>query len=695
MANARSSAEVFVFTSFQGGIGKTSTALRFARALRKRSGRQTAFIECNWFAPSALATIYDLSSAAGQSFIEYYKTDWAGLRPEEVAGKFAEQDGIWVMPFTGNCPGSSLGAGFVVNESDLVPSMDRLLRCLSQRGVLVVIDLPMAVTPFPLAILKAADIVYYLYTDQHGSPERAKAFLNEIDRWKDFRNRVVLLRNMVDLETDDTESKLHDREFLLPVGGALEGVHEDKQLDEAIDRIAEKALLNSAAGRVHEEVVEADTEVERALREYHRTMRSEIVATLEKRFGLTDQEMRRKVEHSIDLGFQRTPPPDIPGRDVRNDLKKALLDDILGLGPLEDFIRDPDVDEIMVNGPSKIFVEKRGRLHATDRAFNNADHVKTVIDRILMPIGRTVNERTPFVDARLADGSRVHAIIPPLSLTGPMLTIRKFSNTPYTLDDLVYRFKALSSQVAEFLKLCVKMRRNIIVSGGASSGKTTLLNVLSMNTQPDERIICIEDSAELRLSQENLGRLEARQQAGEAKTLVTIRDLVRNALRMRPDRIIVGECRGEEALDMLQAMNTGHEGSLTTLHANSSRDALARLETMVLMAGVDLPLRAVREQIASAVNIVIQTARLADGTRRIVEVAEVIGMQDVSIQTETVYKFEKKWIGEDGRVFGEMLPTGYVPQFIRESPGQLLERVSSLFKVEKSEKRMPPEERSA
>ncbi|MBP7633514.1 CpaF family protein [Candidatus Ozemobacteraceae bacterium] len=442
-------------------------------------------------------------------------------------------------------------------------------------------------------------------------------------------------------------------------------------------------MENQAAERFRPEEQEKMAPVDEVLTEYQRSIRSEIISTLEKRFGMTDQELRKKVEHNIELSFKRNPPPQIENRNVYAELKKALLDDILGLGPLEDFIRDPDVDEIMVNGPAKIFIEKRGKLQLSGKTFSNTDQVKTVIDRILMPIGRTVNERNPFVDARLADGSRVHAIIPPLSLTGPMLTIRKFSSTPYSLDDLVFRFKALTPAVAEFLKLCVKMRRNIIVSGGASSGKTTLLNVLSMNTQPDERVICIEDSAELRLAQENLGRLEARQQAGEAKTQVTIRDLVRNALRMRPDRIIVGECRGEEALDMLQAMNTGHEGSLTTLHANSSRDALARLETMVLMAGVDLPLRAVREQIASAVNIVIQTARLSDGTRRVIEISEVVGMQDVSIQLETIFKFDKKWIGEDGRVFGEMLPTGYVPLFIRESPGRLIERVGGLFKIDK------------
>ena len=302
-----------------------------------------------------------------------------------------------------------------------------------------------------------------------------------------------------------------------------------------------------------------------------------------------------------------------------------------------------------------------------------------------MPVGRTVNERTPYVDARLLDGSRVHAIIPPLSLTGPMITIRKFSRIPFTMDDLVSRFKSLTPEAAEFLKLCVKMKKNIIVSGGAGSGKTTMLNVLSNFILPTERVICIEDSAELKLNQINLGRLEARQQGTEAKTQVTIRDLLRNALRMRPDRIIVGECRGAETIDMLQAMNTGHDGSLTTLHANSSKDALARLETLVLMAGVDLPLRAIREQIASSVNIVIQSARMTDGKRRVMEIVEITGIDETTIQTHTVFQFEKKWIGDEGEVIGSLKPTGYIPSFLVTQKERSGHDYSYLFKIKEEE----------
>ncbi len=432
---------------------------------------------------------------------------------------------------------------------------------------------------------------------------------------------------------------------------------------------SEDINMLSAKDRAQEEIIKT----------YQDKLRAKVVSSLERKYGLSDRELLQRVEASIEKEFAAAPPPEIPDRNLRAELKKLMIDEILGLGPLEDLIRDPDVDEIMVNGPNQIFIEKSGKLHVTDRSFNNSDHLRAVIDRILMPIGRTVNERTPYVDGRLADGSRVHAIIPPLSLVGPMLTVRKFSRKPFTMDDLVFRFKTMTPEVAEFLKLCVKLRKNIIVSGGASSGKTTLLNVLTTYIPDNERLLTIEDSAELRVVHTHIGRLEARQQGTEAKTQVTIRDLVRNALRMRPDRIIVGECRGEEALDMLQAMNTGHEGSLTTLHANAPRDALARLETMVLMAGVDLPSRAIREQIASSINVVIQTGRISDGSRKVTEVVEVDGIDGLTIRTRTLFRFEKRWINEDGRVFGEIVPTGEVPGFLADLRGGLDEATRRLF----------------
>jgi len=346
-------------------------------------------------------------------------------------------------------------------------------------------------------------------------------------------------------------------------------------------------------------------------------------------------------------------------------LAKEIFDEAVGLGPLEDLLEDDSVTEIMVNGPSQVYVERAGKLIRTNYSFINDTSVHSVIERIVSPIGRRIDESQPYVDARLADGSRVNAIIHPLSLIGPCITIRKFSKDPFKVQDLI-NFGTLTTQVAEFLKVCVLLRKNIIVSGGTGSGKTTLLNVLSSYLPDDERILTIEDAAELRLGQDHIVRLEARPANIEGRGAVSIRDLVRNALRMRPDRIVVGECRGSEALDMLQAMNTGHEGSLTTIHANTPRDALARLETMVLMAGMELPIRAIREQVGSAVHLICQISRFSDGTRKVSKITEVSGMEGDRITLQDIFDFKQTGIGDDGTVQGHLLPTGAVPTFVEE-----------------------------
>lgn len=340
----------------------------------------------------------------------------------------------------------------------------------------------------------------------------------------------------------------------------------------------------------------------------------------------------------------------------------VVLRDVVGYGPIEDFIKDESITEIMVNGPNQIYIEKNGKLILTDAKFSSDEDVMRVIERIVAPLGRRIDESQPYVDARLPDGSRVNAIIPPLALQGPTITIRKFSKKKYTVDDLI-KFGSLSREMAYFLKLAVENRKNIVVSGGTGSGKTTLLNVIASFIPSGERIITIEDAAELRLPQEHIVSLEARPPNIEGKGAVTIRDLVRNSLRMRPDRIVVGECRGGEALDMLQAMNTGHSGSMTTLHANSPRDAISRLATMTLMAGIDLPLRAVNEWIASAVDIIVQVERFRDGSRKVTHIVEVKGMEGDAVVLLDIFKFEIKSIRE-GKIYGEFVPTGFIPDFI-------------------------------
>jgi pilus assembly protein CpaF len=343
---------------------------------------------------------------------------------------------------------------------------------------------------------------------------------------------------------------------------------------------------------------------------------------------------------------------------------QQIGDSVLGLGPLEPYIRDPSVTEIMVNNAYTIYVERGGKIYWTGAKFLNEEQLRRTIDKIVSRVGRRVDEASPYVDSRLPDGSRVNAIIPPLALDGPTLTIRKFAADPYGADDLV-SFGTLTGATVEFLRACVEGRINILVSGGTGAGKTTTLNVLSSFLPEDERIITIEDAAELRLQQPHIVRLEARPPNIEGKGEVSIRDLVRNALRMRPDRIVVGEVRGGEALDMLQAMNTGHDGSITTVHANAPRDVLSRLETMTLMAGMDLGVRAIREQIASAINLILHQARLKDGTRRLTHITEVVGMEGEVITLQDLFLFDfRAGVDEHGRYLGELWPTGLRPHFL-------------------------------
>lgn len=339
-----------------------------------------------------------------------------------------------------------------------------------------------------------------------------------------------------------------------------------------------------------------------------------------------------------------------------------LAADIVGYGPIQPLLDDPDITEVMVNGPEDVYVERAGKLHKVPVRFRDTAHVMRIIERIVAPIGRRVDDSWPMADARLPDGSRVNIIIPPLALNGPCITIRKFFRRRFTMEDLI-RLGSVTREFAIFAEAIVKGRLNIIVSGGTGSGKTTLLNILSGYIPNDERIVTIEDAAELQLQQEHVVRLEARPPNIEGKGAVRIRDLVINALRMRPDRIVVGEVRGGEALDMLQAMNTGHDGSLTTLHANSPRDALARLETMVLMAGMDLPLRAIRQQIASAVDVIIHVSRLRDGSRKVVAVSEIVGMEGDTILMQDIFRFEIEGF-ENGRVIGQLRPTGIRPRLV-------------------------------
>jgi pilus assembly protein CpaF len=366
-------------------------------------------------------------------------------------------------------------------------------------------------------------------------------------------------------------------------------------------------------------------------------------------------------------------------RTEKTRLFEQIAAEILGLGPLQPLLEDDTITEIMVNGANNIYVERRGKIQRLPMTFENNEHVQRIIERIVSPLGRRIDESSPYVDARLPDGSRVNAIIPPVSLVGPVLTIRKFSKTPFTIDQLV-QFGTITPEAIQFLDACVKSRVNIVISGGTGSGKTTLLNVLSSMIPSDERILTIENAAELQLRQEHVVTLESRPPNIEGKGEITIRNLVVNALRMRPDRIIVGEIRDEAALDMLQAMNTGHDGSMTTLHSNSPRDTLARLETMVMMAGMELPMRAIREQVSSAIDLVVHQERLRDGSRKVVNITDVSGMEGDVITMSDIFVFEQLGY-ENNQVIGRMHPTGLRPKFIDKIEASGIHLPPSVFGI--------------
>lgn len=355
-------------------------------------------------------------------------------------------------------------------------------------------------------------------------------------------------------------------------------------------------------------------------------------------------------------------------RNDRSRLVKEIFNNVVGLGPLEPLLADPEVTEIMVNGPHSVYVERRGKLELSSTVFKDGEHLMNVLNRIVSSVGRRVDESSPMVDARLADGSRINAIIPPLALNGPTITIRKFSKTPFTESDLI-RFGSVSAKMMSFLEACVKGKMNIIVSGGTGSGKTTLLNVLSGYIPGNERIVTIEDAAEIQLRQEHVVTLESRPANFEHTGQVTIRDLVRNALRMRPDRIIVGEVRSGETLDMLQAMNTGHDGSLTTAHANTPRDLISRLETMVLMSGMEIPIKAIREQVASAMNVIVQQSRMRDGSRKIINITEVVGMEGDVVTLQDLFYYKSEGLDSGGKLKGSFLSTGIRPGFLEKLSG--------------------------
>ena len=434
------------------------------------------------------------------------------------------------------------------------------------------------------------------------------------------------------------------------------------------------AISNEAPTEV-EIIKQQDAELKSEFKLIRDAVQKEMVANSSNNASLSREELKVEIEDCFNQVLEDKNI--LYNHATRLKMLDMVIADIIGYGPIEPLLRDPEITEVMVNGYNSVFIERFGLLEKTNVKFENDAHVMRVIERIVSPLGRRVDESSPMVDARLPSGYRVNAAIPPLAIDGPALTIRKFAKDPYTVQDLI-AFKTMSEATANFLKACVEARINLIVSGGTGTGKTTFLNVLSSFIPADERVITIEDTAELQLKQEHVVRLEKRPPNVEGKGEITIRQLVINALRMRPDRIVVGECRSSETLDMLQAMNTGHDGSMTTVHSNGPRDTLRRIETMVLMAGMELPLKAIREQVAGAVELVVHLERVKDGSRKVTNVSEVQGMEGDTIVMQDVFEYNQTGI-KNGRVQGVLKPTGLRPKFLSKMTANNIKIPDSVF----------------
>ena len=682
-----SGAAISVF-SVKGGGGASLIAANLAVSLRRETRASVALLDVSYPIPGSIALYLGLSHAkAVTDIVPLLDRMQPTLLKSYVT---SHASGIAVIP----------AAKDSLHEKMLTPQkLARVTDLLVRAYDYVVIDLASTLSESVVPILDLSELVCLVLSPDVGSVAQGRQSVTYLQSHHFSRDamKLVLNRysNRMPFPPDTIEENVGlpialylplDEELMEqsiamadpfvsssprhPVSKALDAFTQQlvAELQSRPRRAKQPRLVAEAAPQpsaVHESKERTD-EIRDVKIRIHRRLIDEIdfkKADIElAKDRKKKSELRAKTEVKI-VSLLDEEAKGMTDRDLRKRLVKEILDEALGLGPLEDLLRDADVSEIMVNGIDHVFVERKGKLTLTEHKFLTEDQLRAVIERIVNPLGRRIDEKSPMVDARLEDGSRVNAIIPPLAIDGPSVTIRKFAKTPLKVPDLV-RFGSFTPQMAQFFEAAVLARQNIVISGGTGSGKTTLLNVLSSFVPEDERIVTIEDSAELQLPQEHVVRLESRPPNIEGEGAVTIRDLVRNALRMRPDRIVVGECRAGEALDMLQAMNTGHDGSLTTVHANTPRDALSRLETLCLMAGLDLPARAIREQIASAIDLVFQQSRLSDGSRRVTHISEITGREGEVFTLADIFLFKQTGITPEGKVQGQFAPTGIIPKFV-------------------------------
>jgi len=681
----------------KGGVGQTLIATNLAIALKGEIHKPVALIDLNFRAEDEVALLFNLSKKKSLlDLLPFIDRLNEGL----IKGYLVSHpSGVEILS---SIPDSK-------RASEITPRhINKLLEPLRNLYLYTVINAENVVTERVMSCFDNSDLVLLIITPELLSLNRARNFLSTLQSLHFLPQRIKIILNMNDMKgaLPAKEIKSYLKQEILG-----EIPYDPETVIESINKASPAILISprspfskgiqdlasllvrqeelfaevsEVAPRPRAEIIEEEKEIIREVPREEAGWSKEIIDLkihIHKRLieeldlkslDLTSdrntqkqkeiRETTRKVVEKI-LAEEGT---SIASREERTKLVTEILDECLGLGPLENFIRDASISEIMVNGKDRIYIEREGKIILTSDKFTSDQQLLSTIERIVSPLGRRIDESSPLVDARLKDGSRVNAIIPPLSLVGPVLTIRKFMKRRLTINDLV-NFGTLTPQIGEFLRICVQLRKNILISGGTGSGKTTLLNIASSFIPGDERIITVEDSAELSLPQEHVVSLESRPPNIEGEGAIPIRRLVINCLRMRPDRIVVGECRGGEAIDMLQAMNTGHDGSLTTIHANSPRDALSRLETLVLMSGMELPVRAIREQIGSAISIIVQQARFSDGSRKITHITEVTGLEGDIITTGDIFRYEQKGIDEKGKVLGEFRPTGVIPTFISEA----------------------------
>jgi pilus assembly protein CpaF len=653
-----------VFINAKGGSGATTLALESARVLKKT-------------VPVALVDA-DLSGRRTAAVLQDAVRQFDANRTLGIYS-IVENGGMTCVELT-----DSLDNAFALRGEE----MEALAEKLASQNDVVIVDAPEPfASPIRPFVARAARVVIVLEPNLLGSAA-ARTLIGDISKFGIPLSRVWIVTNLrggraeisarelekalggtviaeVPSRSDRTYAKaieaLAKRLGTVPEEAALTGLRPASSL--TVSGGAPAAVVASNGHARTENSPRRSSERERLKMEIHEqvTKRIDVVAASRAHTdGQKIAELRAQInEVAGQLLAERA---DIDTLEERSELQQEIIDELLGLGPLEDLMRDPKVSEIMVNGPNTIYVERGGKLTLSEKRFNDERHLRTIIERIIAPLGRRIDESSPMVDARLPDGSRVNAIIEPLALDGSTLTIRRFGSKRLGMEDLL-RFGSVAPESTGLLKAMVEARLNIVVSGGTGSGKTTFLNILSNYIPNGERIVTIEDAAELLLNQEHIVRLESRPSNIEGRGAVSIRDLVKNSLRMRPDRIVVGECRSGEALDMLQAMNTGHDGSMTTLHANTPRDALARLETLVLMAGFELPVRAIREQVASAVDAIVQIERMRDGSRKVTSITEVVGMEGDIVTMQELVRFQQRGIDPEGKVLGEFQYTGVQPHY--------------------------------